>query len=110
MSYISCASKVEIGDNVMMGSNVFITDNYHGDTSKIIPSRLQSPLFIKGSVKIGAGVWLGSNVCILPNVTIGENSIIGANSVVNKDIPPNVVAAGVPARVIKTLIYEIHEN
>ena len=106
MSYISCASKVEIGDNVLMGSNVFITDNYHGDTSKIIPSRLQAPLFIKGSVKIGSGVWLGNNVCVLPNVTIGENSIIGANSVVNKDIPPNVVAAGVPAIIVKALYPE----
>jgi hypothetical protein len=50
--------------------------------------------------------WLGDSVCVLPNVTIGENSIICANSVVNKDIPPNVVAAGVSAYVIKTLNLE----
>ena len=62
MSYISCSSEVEIGDNVLMGLNVFITDNYYGDTSKIIPSCLQASLFIKGPVKIGAGALLGLRV------------------------------------------------
>ena len=48
-------------------------------------------------------VWIGENVSIMPNVTIGENAIIGANSVVTKDIPPNSVAVGAPARFLKTL-------
>jgi len=103
MSYISCSSSIEIEDNVLIGSNVFITDNYHGDTSKVISNRLQAPLFIKGSVKICSGVWLGNNVCIMPKVVIGSNSIIGANSVVNSDIPANVIAAGSPARIVKEL-------
>ena len=102
-SYISCADKIDIADNVLIGSNVFITDNYHGDTSKVVRSRINAQLFIKGPVNINSGVWIGNNVCILPNVSIGENSIIGANSVVNSNIPSNVVAAGVPARIVKIL-------
>ncbi len=48
-------------------------------------------------------MWLGSHVVINPGVTIGDNSVIGAGSVVTKDIPPNVVAAGVPCRVIREI-------
>ena len=57
----------------------------------------------KGPVKIGKNVWVCRQVTILSGVSIGENSIIGANSVVNKDIPPNCVAAGNPAVVVKTI-------
>jgi acetyltransferase-like isoleucine patch superfamily enzyme len=103
MSYISCASQVNIADDVLLGSNVFITDNYHGDTSKVIQSRLQAPLFSKGPVKIGAGVWLGNNVCILPNVSIGDNAIVGANSVVTKDVPSGTIVTGVPAKHLRSL-------
>jgi len=57
----------------------------------------------KGPVIIEDNVWIGEGVAIMPNLTIGKNSIIGANSVVTSTIPPNSVAAGIPARVIKTL-------
>jgi maltose O-acetyltransferase len=56
-----------------------------------------------GKVTIGKRVFVGAEALILPGVTIGENSIIGAGSVVTKDIPPNAVAAGNPAKVICTL-------
>ena len=48
-------------------------------------------------------VWIGANVCILLGVTIGNNAVIGAGSVVNKDIPSNSVAVGVPCKAIKTI-------
>ena len=54
-------------------------------------------------VRIGNDVWIGANVCILPGVTIGNNVIIGAGAVVNRDIPDNTMAVGVPARVIKEI-------
>jgi maltose O-acetyltransferase len=55
-------------------------------------------------VTIGDDVWLGGNVVVCPGVTIGNGSVIGAGSVVTKDIPAGVLAAGNPARVIRTLI------
>jgi acetyltransferase-like isoleucine patch superfamily enzyme len=54
-------------------------------------------------VVIGDNVWLGVNSVVLKGVTIGKNSVIGANSVVTRDIPPNVIAAGNPCKVIKQI-------
>ena len=56
-----------------------------------------------GKVKIGNNVFIGVNSVILRNVTIGDNSIIGAGSIVTKDVPPNVVVVGNPAKVIRKL-------
>lgn len=60
------------------------------------------PLFSRGGINIEDGVWLGFGVIVLDGVTIGSESIIAAGSVVNKDIPSGVVAAGVPAKIIRT--------
>lgn len=57
-------------------------------------------------IKIGNNVWIGGNTVILPNVTIGDNCVIGAGSVVTKDIPPNVVAAGNPCKIIREITDE----
>lgn len=103
--HIGAIDKIVISDNVMVGSNVLITDHSHGrlDSSDNDYHTWERPLFSKGPVIIEDNVWLGENVCVLPNVTIGKNSVIGCNSVVNKDIPANVIAAGNPARIIKQL-------
>ena len=55
------------------------------------------------SIRIGCGAWLGARVVILPGVTVGAGAVIGAGAVVTRDVPPNVLAAGVPARVIRAL-------
>lgn len=103
--YISCINKIKIADGVLLGSNTFITDNYHGKSTKeelqIPPSRRE--LFSKGKVTIGKNVWIGRNVCILPDVTIGDGSVIGANSVVTHDVPSLTIVAGAPAKVIKKI-------
>lgn len=100
---ISCSNMISIGDGVLLGNNVFITDNFHGDSSienlKIPP--LERKLISKGPVIIGDNVWIGRNVCIMPGVSIGTGSIIGANAVVTKNIPEYSIAAGVPAKVIR---------
>jgi len=103
--HIGAINKIMIKDNVMVGSNVLITDHSHGtNTGKETETPTwERPLFSKGHVIIEDNVWIGENVCILPNVTIGKNSIIGCNSVINKNIPPNVIAAGNPAKIIKEL-------
>lgn len=104
--HISAINSVEIGDNVLMASFVYISDHQHGmpnysDVRATPP--IQRMLSSKGAVRIGNGVWIGEKATILPGVTIGECSIIGANSVVTKDIPPYCIACGNPAKVIKTI-------
>lgn len=108
--HVSCCSKVTIGDGCLFGSNVFITDNFHGDNSyeQLLIRPIDRPLLVKGEVSIGKNVWIGRNVCIMPNVKIGDGAIIGANSVVTHDVPAYCVAAGTPARVIKTISNEEH--
>lgn len=103
--HIGCINHIQIGDNCLFASRIYITDHHHGDTSKgmILQSPYKRNLISKGTVIIENNVWIGEGVSIMPNVTIGENSIIGANSVVTKDIPKNSVAVGVPAKVIKYL-------
>jgi acetyltransferase-like isoleucine patch superfamily enzyme len=96
---ITSFKKVTIGNNVLIGANVFITDSdWHG-----IPIEKRSKDGESKAVIIDNGVWLGANSIILKGVTIGENSIIGAGSVVTKSIPENVIAAGNPCNVIKRL-------
>ena len=103
--HIGAINLIQIGNNVLIGSHVLITDHNHGEISKQIRSLPPSerPLHSKGAVIIEDNVWIGEGVAILANVRIGKNSIIGANAVVNADIPENSVVGGIPARVIKNL-------
>ncbi|RWX02387.1 acyltransferase [Flavobacterium cerinum] len=95
-------TSITIEDNVMLGSGIQIyVHNHRFD-------RVDIPLIDQGyyeakPVILKNGCWLGANVIVLPGVVIGENSVIGAASVVTKSIPPGVVAAGNPARVIKNI-------
>jgi acetyltransferase-like isoleucine patch superfamily enzyme len=91
---IGAFTRIELQDNVRCGSNTLITDSdWHTDDPRC---GISKPIIIKKNV------WLGEGVKILKGVTIGENSVIGAGSVVTKSIPANVVAAGNPAKIIKT--------
>ena len=103
--HITCINQVQIGNNVLMGRKVFITDNAHGasDRNLLDSAPNKRPLISKGAVIIEDNVWIGEMVCIMPGVRIGGGSIIGANAVVTRDIPPYCVAAGNPARIIKQL-------
>ena len=102
--HITAINGISIGDNLLTGTNVLITDNSHGEAiceQMDIPPT-QRKLYSKGPVIIGNNVWLGNNVCVMPGVTIGDGAIIGANSVVTHDIPDYSMAAGIPAKVIKS--------
>jgi acetyltransferase-like isoleucine patch superfamily enzyme len=93
---------VTIEDDVFVGHGVmFINDTYPRATSNGQPQTETDWAVEPTLVKRGASI--GSNSTILSNVTIGENAIVGAGSVVTKDVPPNTVVAGNPARVIRTL-------
>jgi len=94
---------VTIEDNVFIGHNVtFINDLYPRATSNDgTPQTDDDWKCISTLVKNGASI--GSSTTILCGVTIGERAIIGAGSVVTKDVPPNTVLAGNPARVLRTI-------
>lgn len=91
--------KITIGDNVLFGPRVGIyTTNHATDAGE----RVAGACYAK-PVTIGNNVWVGGGVNINQGVTIGNNVIIGSGSVVTKDIPDDVIAAGVPARPIRTI-------
>ena len=110
--HIGVADEVVIGDNVLIADDVYISDHTHGsytgalhdDALSIVAQR---DLKIR-KIEIGDNVWLGQRVCVFPGVIIGNNSIIGAHSIVKDSIPPNSIAAGVPAKVIK--VYDRNLN
>lgn len=88
---------IEIGDGALIGHNAVITTIDHD-----IAPDLRADMHPK-PVRIGRGVWFGANVTVLPGVTIGEGAVIGAGAVVTKDVPPNVIVVGVPARQLRTI-------
>lgn len=98
---IHAVQEVTIEDDVIMATNVFMADSFHGYANANQPYRDQ-PLFRIAPIRICRGCWIGQNVVLSPGVTVGEFSIIGANSVVTSSIPARSIAVGAPARVIKT--------
>lgn len=111
--HLSAMEKIEIGDNVLIASHVYISDNSHGryagkcnESSPLIPPKERE--YAISPVKVGKNSWIGEGVIILPGVTIGEGCVIGAHSVVNKSIPAYSIAVGSPAKVIKT--YSFKDN
>ena len=96
---ILCAEKIEIGNNCLIASNVFISDENHGvDISG--GGYIFQPLSTNPII-IGNNCWIGQNVCILPGVKLGSNVIVGAGSVVTKSFEKNTMIAGNPAEIIK---------
>ena len=88
---------IYLADHVLVGPRVsIITVNHVLD-----PAQRRS--VVTASVHVERGAWIGAGATILPGVTIGENSVVGAGAVVTKDVPANVVVAGIPAKVIKQL-------
>lgn len=88
-----------IGDNVSIGpKSTIVTDTHElGDGGKRAGKNIHLP------ISIGNGTWIGANVTILAGVTIGSGVVVAAGAVVTKDVEDNVLVAGVPAKVIKTL-------
>jgi acetyltransferase-like isoleucine patch superfamily enzyme len=98
---ISRPSLIEIGDYVDMNLNFTILT--HDYATSVFLRTHKKFINSSGRVKIGNNIYFGKNCTILKGVTIGDNCIIGANSLINKSIPANSVAVGVPAKVICTL-------
>lgn len=103
--HISAITKIIIGNFVLTGRRISIIDNSHGDSTSqdFMKPPSKRKLTSKGAIIIEDNVWIGDKVTILSGVTIGVNSIIGANSVVTKNVPPNSIVGGIPAKIIKTI-------
>ena len=93
---LSAHCLVKIGDGCQLGSYACLMDNdYHSVEDREAPGE-------SAPIVLGRNVWLGVRVIVLKGVTIGDNAVIGAGSVVTRDVPANCLAAGVPARVIRS--------
>lgn len=89
---------ITIGDDVMIGPNVNLITSEH----PVAPSRRRAHLLGKPIV-IERGVWIAAGATIIGGVTVGENSVVAAGSVVTRDVPPNTLVGGNPARVIRSI-------
>lgn len=92
-------SRIEIYDDCMLANNIEIRTV---DSHSIIDSNTGQKINPAKNVILQSHVWVGAHVIILKRVTISSNSVIGTSSVVTNSIPGNCIAAGIPAKVIKT--------
>ncbi len=102
---VAALELVEIGDHCMFANGCYISDASHRFDDPARPVTWQG-FTSRGPTRIGDNVWCGANVVVTTGVTIGQRCVIGANSVVTTDIPAFSVAAGAPARVLRTITYE----
>ena len=104
--HVACTNRVTIGDGLLSGSRVVISDHSHGiyagpEQSSPQLRPVERRLSNDRTVVIGPNVWLGDGVAVLGGAEIGEGAILGANSVVTGKIPPFCIAVGAPARPVK---------
>ncbi|MDR7052275.1 lipopolysaccharide O-acetyltransferase [Duganella sp. 3397] len=104
--HVTSINNITICDDVLLGSNVYISDHNHGGYSGTIQSHpserpAERALVSGGPVFIEQNVWVGDNVNIVGPVRIGAGAVIAANSVIRKDVPPGVIVGGIPAKIIK---------
>jgi len=90
---------ITIGADCQLGPNVQLLTALH----PIDPAMRRAKWEAAEPITIGDNVWLGGGVIVLPGVTIGDNAVVGAGAVVTRDLPPNVVAVGNPARVLRDI-------
>jgi acetyltransferase-like isoleucine patch superfamily enzyme len=96
---ISCYQHVSIGRECIIADRAMMIDFDHGMVEVERPIREQG-IYMR-DVRIGHNVWMGYGACVLRGVTVGDNAVIGTSSVVTKDVPPDAVVGGSPARLIR---------
>jgi len=89
---------VSIGDATLIADDVYLIDFDHTISGTDRPIKDQG--ITKAPVRVGSDCWLATKVVVLKGVTIGDGAVVGAGAVVTRDVPPNAIVAGVPARVI----------
>jgi acetyltransferase-like isoleucine patch superfamily enzyme len=102
---LAALERIEIGDHVMFANGCFVGDADHRFDDPDLPVTWQG-FSTQGPVRIGANCWFGVNCVVTSGVSIGARCVVGANSVVTEDLPPGVIAAGVPAKVIREIEFK----
>jgi maltose O-acetyltransferase len=92
-------AKIVIGDDVQIGSNVQLLTPTHPTDAQLRRAKWEAAK----PITIGDDAWLGGGAIVLAGVVVGENAVVGAGAVVTKDVPPNTVVMGNPARVVRSL-------
>lgn len=100
---IGSSKKVTIGDNALFAAGIKITDATHNIDDVNVLTKVS--IVDTEEVSIGKNCWLGFDVNVIMGGQIGQNCVIGSKSLVNKKIPSNVIAVGVPAKIIKKRLY-----
>jgi acetyltransferase-like isoleucine patch superfamily enzyme len=96
---IDLAADVRIGDRVRIGHDVLLLTNDHD----IGERELRCGPLIAMPIHIGDGAWLSSRCIVLPGVSVGAGAIVAAGAVVTRDVPPDTLVAGIPARIVRGL-------
>lgn len=111
--HITCIERIEIGNGVLFGSRVHVSDHNHGryvgsDQSHPQQAPAERELAARGPVIIEDNVWIGDNVIILGPVRIGTGAVVGANSVISTDVPAASMVVGAPAKLVKKFDDELN--
>jgi acetyltransferase-like isoleucine patch superfamily enzyme len=102
---LAALERIEIGDHVLFANGCFVGDADHRFDDPDTPVTWQG-FSTQGPVRIGDNCWFGVNCVVTSGVTVGERCVVGANSVVIDDLPPRVIAAGAPAKVIREIEFQ----
>lgn len=97
---VNCYLDIEVGDKCILADWIYICDFDHKYEDMNIPIKDQG--IVKSPVRIEENCWLGEKTTILRGVTVGAGSVVASHALVNRDVPPNSIVGGVPARVLKT--------
>jgi acetyltransferase-like isoleucine patch superfamily enzyme len=101
-------TRIEVGPRCILGSTIVFDSDFH----PLEPSRRHDPVapVLSAPIRIGENVWLAGQSAVLKGVTVGDNSVVAFRAVVSSAVPPNVVVAGNPARVVKSLEEMAHPS